>query len=250
MIDLRDKLILVTGASGGIGRAISQKVAACGSRVILFGRDKRRLQETLNSLTGNGHGQFKLDITDYPLISDTIKEIVEKFGTIDGFVNCAGIEKTIPFNISKPSVFKEIFEINVFAGFELARNITQKNNFSHTGASFIFISSVMAKLGEQGKIAYCASKSALSSGIKAMAFELAAKKIRCNCVLPGIVKTDMTSRLFESLDDDLKEKIIIKHPLGIGEANDIASLVVFLLSDESKWITGAEYVIDGGYSIH
>ena len=85
MIDLTGKLILVTGASGGIGRAISQKVAACGSRVIIFGRDKHRLQETLNSLTGIGHSQFCLDITDYPLVSNNINEIVEKFGPIDGF---------------------------------------------------------------------------------------------------------------------------------------------------------------------
>jgi NAD(P)-dependent dehydrogenase (short-subunit alcohol dehydrogenase family) len=250
MTDLNGKLVLVTGATSGIGRAICQKTALCGARVILIGRNQSRLKETLVSLVGNGHSYFCVDITDYNLITKIIQDAVEKFGTIDGFVNSAGVEKTIPFKISKPSVFKEIFEVNVFAGFELLRIISKKNFVSSRGGSFIFLSSILGRLGQYGETAYCASKSALLAGIKAVALELAPRRIRCNCVLPGYVETEMLKRLFDLLPEESKETIIKKHPLGIGDPNDVASLVAFLLSDEAKWITGAEYVIDGGYSIH
>jgi NAD(P)-dependent dehydrogenase (short-subunit alcohol dehydrogenase family) len=250
MIDLAGKLILVTGASSGLGRAISQKASICGARVILVGRNQSRLKETLNSLHGKGHYACCIDITDYNLLTKTIKEVVEKIGTIDGFVNSAGVDKTIPFKISKPAVFKEIFEVNVFAGFELLRIISNKNIVSPGGGSFILLSSVLGRLGQYGETAYCASKSALLSGIKAVALELAPRKIRCNCVLPGYVETELVKTLFDSITVETKENIIKNHPLGIGEPADVAALVIFLLSDEAKWITGAEYIIDGGYSIH
>lgn len=250
MIDLKGKLILVTGASSGLGRAISQKASVEGARIILLGRNPGRLEETINSLKGKGHSFFSIDITNFDLLKNTIQYAVEKSGPIDGFVHSAGIDKTIPFRLSKPSVFNEVFGINVFAGFELARIISQKNYFSSNGASYVFLSSVLGKLGESGKTAYSASKSALLAGIKSMALELAKQGIRCNCVLPGVVETDMVNRLFNSMTIESKNKILEMHPLGFGEPNDVAALVTFLLSDEAKWITGAEYIIDGGYSIH
>ncbi|HEY5123932.1 MAG TPA: SDR family oxidoreductase [Ignavibacteria bacterium] len=250
MIDLTGKLILVTGASSGLGRTISQKASLNGARIILLGRNQFRLEETFNLLKGEGHSYFSVEITDFDLLKKTIQLAVERSGPIDGFVHSAGIDKTIPFRLSKPSVFDEIFRVNVFAGFELARIISQKNYVSSNGASYVFLSSVLGRLGASGKTAYSASKSALLSGIKSMALELAEKRIRCNCVLPGVVATDMVNRLFNSMTIESKNKILKMHPLGIGAPNDVASLVTFLLSDEAKWITGAEYIIDGGYSIH
>ena len=107
----------------------------------------------------------------------------------------------------------------------------------------------MGKLGEQFKTIYCASKSSLISGSKAIALELASKRIRCNCILPGIVETEMVQELFDTIPPESKKKVIDSHPLGIGRPEDVAALVAFLLSDESRWITGAEFVIDGGYSM-
>jgi NAD(P)-dependent dehydrogenase (short-subunit alcohol dehydrogenase family) len=248
MINLSGKRILITGASSGIGRAVSVLAAALGAKLVLFGRNIERLEITFNLLQGSGHEYYSIDITDYPQVEQTIRSSVANAGSISGFVHSAGIEKTTPLKSSSPLLFKELFEINVFAGFEISRIISQKNIFDPVGASYIFISSVMARLGEPGKIAYCASKSALLSGSKAMALELAGKKIRCNCVLPGIVETEMVIKLFDAIPPEAKRKIIEKHPLGIGKPDDIAFLVCFLLSDLSRWITGSEYIIDGGYS--
>ena len=250
MIDLTGKNILVTGASSGLGKAISQTVASQGATVLLSGRDELRLKETLDSLAGSNHVLFPGDIADFSVISQISKAIIEKGIKISGFVHSAGIEKTLPLVGSTPAIFQEVFNINVFAGFEFVRLLSRKNIVDPNGASFIFLSSVMGKLGEPFKTVYCASKSALISGSKAIAFELASKNIRCNCVLPGIVETEMVQELFKSIPAEAKEKIIGNHPLGLGKPEDVAALVAFLLSDEARWITGAEYTIDGGYSIH
>jgi NAD(P)-dependent dehydrogenase (short-subunit alcohol dehydrogenase family) len=248
MINLKGKRIVVTGASSGIGKAVSQKAAILGGSVILFGRNIRRLEETYESLPGSGHELFSIDITNYPQVEKILRSSVAKNGTFGGYVHCAGIEKTTTLRASTPKLFREVFEINVFAGFEMARIISQKTMVDLDGASFVFLSSVMGRLGGLGKIAYCSSKSALLSGVKAMSLEVATKKIRCNCILPGIVETEMIKELFDTLPQEAKKNIVSSHPLGIGKPEDVASLACFLLSEQARWITGAEYIIDGGYS--
>ncbi len=248
MINLEGKRILVTGASSGIGRAVAIQAASLGASLILLGRNDERLKITHNSLQGIGHEYYSIDITNYSQVEKIINSSVANSGYINGFVHSAGIEKIVPFKASTPQHFKEVFEINVFAGFEIARLLSQKKNVNPTGASHVFISSVNARLGDPCKIIYCSSKSALLAGVKAMALELSSKKIRCNCVLPGCVDTEMVKKIFETVPIEAKQEIINKHPLGIGQPEDVANLVCFLISDLAKWITGSEYIIDGGYS--
>jgi NAD(P)-dependent dehydrogenase (short-subunit alcohol dehydrogenase family) len=248
MINLEGKRILITGASSGIGKAFAAQAASSGATLILWGRNAERLEETYNSLQGSGHICHAFDITDYPLTEQHILQAVADGRKINGFVHSAGIEKTTPIKASTPQVFKKMFEINVFAAFEIARILSRKNIADPAGASYVFLSSVKGKSGDPGKVAYCSSKSALLAGVRAMALELAGKKIRCNCVLPGIVTTPMTEKLFESIPPETKQKIIDNHPLGLGSPEDVASLISFLISDQARWITGSEYVIDGGYS--
>ena len=248
MINLKDKRILVTGASSGIGKSVAILASRLKAKLIIIGRNSERLNSTFESLEGTGHEQFICDVTDYIRIEEIIQSSVKANGPISGFVHSAGIEKTLPLKASKNQFFREVFDINVFSGFEISRIISNKGIFNSNGASYVFISSIKGKLGEPANIIYCSSKSALLSGVKAMALELAQKKIRCNCVLPGIVETEMVKSLFNSIPVDAKEKIIAKHPLGIGKPEDVASLIVFLLSDHARWITGSDYVIDGGYS--
>ena len=206
------------------------------------------LKRLINSLNGTGHEYHAFDITDYHQVEQVIRTSVDNGPRINGFVHSAGIERTTTIKASTPEIFREIFEINVFAGFEIARILSRKGIVDPMGASFIFLSSVKGKLGDPGKVAYCSSKSALLSGVRAMALELARKKIRCNCILPGIVMTPMTAELFNNIPPETKQKIIDKHPLGLGSPDDVANLICFLISDLAKWITGSEYVIDGGYS--
>jgi NAD(P)-dependent dehydrogenase (short-subunit alcohol dehydrogenase family) len=250
MINLKNQRILITGASSGIGKAIAQKVSHLGAQVILFGRDLDRLSILKSTLNNLPNEMYATDLTKFNDVAEIIKSSVLTNGPINGLVHCAGIQKILPFKASTPKVFKEVFEINVFAGFEIARIIVNNNIQSEALTSFVFISSVMGKLGDAGEVIYCASKGALVSGVKALAIELASKNIRCNCILPGIVKTEMSKRLFESIPDNSKEKIIAAHPLGLGTPDDIASITAFLLSSEAKWITGSDFIVDGGYSAH
>jgi NAD(P)-dependent dehydrogenase (short-subunit alcohol dehydrogenase family) len=137
----------------------------------------------------------------------------------------------------------------LIAGFELAKILSKKKYSHEQGSSFVFISSVMGILGQKGKVGYCCSKGAVITGCKAMALELAPKNIRVNCVLPGVVKTEMTEKLFKIIPQESKDNIIAMHPLGLGTPDDIANACVFLLSDASRWVTGANLLVDGGYVI-
>lgn len=248
MFNLSNKKILITGASSGIGKAVAQFASSLGARLVIIARNRERLQQTFDKLEGGNHEQFVCNVTDYSLLNDVISESIRNSGYFSGFVHCAGIEKTLPLRVSKNSIFKDIFEINVFSAFEIARLLAQKGNYNPSGTSIILISSVMGIKGEIGKVSYCASKSALLAGSKALALELAPKKIRCNCVLPGVVQTEMITTLFESISEESKQNIVSKHPLGLGMPDDVAALICFLLSNEARWITGSEYVIDGGYT--
>ena len=138
MIDLTGKNILITGASSGLGRAISQMVASQGATVFLSGRNEEHLKSTLNSLGGAGHFIFPGDISIFSVIEQITKAIIEKNIKISGFVQSAGLEKNLPLISSNPSVFQEVFNVNVFAGFEFVRLLSRKNIVDPRGASLIF----------------------------------------------------------------------------------------------------------------
>jgi len=244
---LDNKVILITGASSGLGKATAITLSNEGAKLILIGRDRDRLNETLSLLLGSNHLVFSIDITNYKLIEEIIMESVSKLGPIAGFVHCAGIEKTIPFRNMRSKYYEELFAINNIAGFELARIISKKKYIA-SKASFVFISSIFGKLGKEGLVGYCASKAALVASVKAMSLELSVKGVRCNTVLPGVIQTEMLDKMFESLPDNFKTNIETQYPLGLGEAEDVADLCLFLVSEKSKWITGSDIVIDGGYS--
>ena len=248
MIDLRNKRILVTGASSGIGWEVSILASNLGAELVMIARNTQRLQETYDRLKKNNHELISCDVTDYLKVNDYIKTSVNQSGPFSGFVHCAGIDKTLPLKASTNKTFKEVFETNVFSAFEISRIICQKGNYNPFHTSIVFISSVLGLKGQIGRIVYSSSKSALLAGSKALALEYATKGIRSNCVLPGVVKTEMISKLFNNITEEAKNSIIYKHPLGIGSPSDVASLVCYLLSDKARWITGADYVIDGGYN--
>jgi len=248
IFNLKNKNIIITGASSGIGRQCAIIFSQLGANVILIARNEERLKDTFNKLDKGNHLIIPQDITEYTKLEEVVNTAVDKIGRIYGFVYSAGIEMTLALRSMQPFYYEEIFSVNVIAGFELAKIISNKKYLNKNGASFVFISSIMGILGQPGKVAYCSSKGALISGAKAMALELAKKNIRVNCILPGLVETEMSNKMLEKLSEESRKSIIDIHPLGLGKPEDIANACVFLLSDDSRWITGTKLIVDGGYS--
>jgi NAD(P)-dependent dehydrogenase (short-subunit alcohol dehydrogenase family) len=201
-------------------------------------------------LSKGNHSFYVCDITNYTNLEPLINKAVDFSGKISGFVHSAGIESTLPINNVKPEYYDKFFSTNVISAFEITKIISKKKYLSSEGASIVFISSIMGLLGQPGKTVYCSSKGALISGCKALALELASKGIRVNCILPAIIKTEMTSKLFCSLSEESVNSIIKMHPLGLGNPEDVSNACIFLLSGASKWITGTNLIVDGGYSAH
>ncbi|SJN48214.1 3-oxoacyl-[acyl-carrier protein] reductase [Sphingobacterium faecium PCAi_F2.5] len=239
------KNILVTGATSGIGKGIVEELVKNPNNTVYgIGRDVSKiafLQKSAN---------FRFIAFDLYQVEEIENLFKKEFSDIkfSGFIHCAGIEETLPITIYNPQKIQNIFQLNVFSAIELLRFISKKK---HTvdQASFILLSSVMGELGQPGKVGYCSSKSAILGLVKSLALELSKRKIRVNAVSPGIVNTPLTQFLFEQVDADNVNQIKEMHPLGIGEVADVVGMLMFLLSDQSKWITGQNFKVDGGYSI-
>ena len=245
---LKNKNILITGASSGIGRQCAITFSQLGANVTLIARNKERLKETYNKLDKGNHLIISQDITEYNKLEEVVNTAADKIGKISGFVHSAGIEMTLPLRNMQPSYYEKMFSVNVIAGFELAKIISKKKYIDKNGASFIFISSIMGIVGNPALIGYSASKGALISATKSMAIELVSKNIRVNSISPGHIKTEMANRLFGKISEKSKKEIIEMHPLGLGRPDDIANASAFLLSDAARWVTGTNLIIDGGYS--
>lgn len=249
MFDLKGKTIVVSGASSGIGKACAIQAAELGARMILLGRDEIRLQETAAQLSGVEHCSIAHDITDYQGLNDQLIAVLDSESLqVHGFVHAAGIDQIMPFSLTKAQAFREMYEVNVIAGLELIKVLSKKKYMPENGASYLFISSVMGQLGDFGRASYCASKSAITSAVKALSLEFASKSARVNAILPGCIDTPMLQRSFAKMTVAEIESIKAAHPLGLGETEDVSALVCYLLSDYARWITGSNIIIDGGYS--
>lgn len=243
---LTNKTILITGASSGIGEATAIACDQQGAQLLLLGRNEERLRGTLGKLSSKKHRVLAVDLTNFEDLTQQLSVFLEDVKSIDGVVHAAGITATYPFKLYKPEQLDAILKINVQATFYVTKLLLRKLN--KEGASLVFISSIMASLGEKAKTMYAMSKGAVSAGAKSLAIEFASKNIRVNSIAPGIVNTPMTANASYKKNDVLLAKTLEKYPLGFGEPEDVAHSCIFLLSDASKWITGTEITIDGGYS--
>lgn len=244
MLEL-NRNILVTGATSGIGKGIVEElVKNPGNIVYGIGRDASKVASLQN------YPNFKFISFDLYKVEEIENLFKNEFSEIkfSGFVHCAGIEETLPITLYNPKKVLNIFQLNVFSAIELLRFLSKKKH-GVDQASFILLSSVMGELGQPGKVGYCASKSAILGLVKSLALELSKRKIRVNAVSPGIVNTPLTQVLFEQVDVESVKQIKEMHPLGVGEVDDVVGMLMFLLSDQSKWVTGQNLIIDGGYSI-
>lgn len=242
--DFSGKRILVTGASSGIGEAISRTLTAAGAEVIMVARDPEKLAAAAESVGASAY--YEMDLADVPAIAEQIETIIKERGPLDGFVHSAGIGTVRPLKLCVYDYMKQMMDINFFSFVEIVRIITKKKNFNE-GMSIVGISSVASQEGNQSKTGYCASKAAMDSAIRCMAKELGSKKIRVNSVMPGITRTAIFDQIMDNGGDseDLKG-ILQRQYLGICEPDNIAATVAFLLSEEAAFITGSSVAVDSG----
>lgn len=237
---------MVTGASSGIGEATAIACDKQGATLLLLGRNEERLNRTLGKLSNRNHKILAIDLIDFEMLAKALPDFLKNVESIEGVVHAAGITSTYPFKLFKPEQLDNILKVNVQTAFYLTKLVLSKLN--KQGSSLVFISSIMASVGEKAKTMYAMSKGAVSAGAKSLAIEYASRNVRVNTVAPGIVNTPMTVNATYKTNESLLAETLAKYPLGFGEPEDVAHACVFLLSDASKWMTGTEITLDGGYS--
>ena len=243
---LRDKTVLITGAGSGIGRETAIVASRLGAIVIMLDVNEDGLKETATYLTGDGHGYYVVDLTDYEAIGTIVKDVVTKHGIIHGLVHCAGISSRKPLNVLKKEGFNKVMDVNFYAFVELVRLVSKRGNFAD-GGSVLVMSSISSIKGYKAKTEYCVSKAAVDAFVRCMALEFAPRRIRINSVMPGEVLTPMAIKSREIAS--VAGTSIEEAPLGPTEPAEVANLIAFLLSDATKTITGTSICIDGGMSV-
>lgn len=244
-----DGWIVIAGASRGIGRAVAQRLAGDDANVVLSSRDGKALEEVAALYPPERCRMIPWDFSAPESLEEYAKLIAGNAGPVSGMVYCAGKQKTLPVNLSKPAVARDIFDLNTFSAIELVRVLSKKELLRSEGASYIFLSSLSAHEGQIGNSIYAASKAALEGFLPAAAAELAQKHIRLNALILGMVKTDMSQDFLRKLTAEQKSNLESGYPLGLGNPMDVASFIRYLLSDEARWITGQSFVIDGGHCV-
>ena len=241
-INLQNKRILVTGASSGIGRACAICASRMGARIILTGRRRDALKETLAMCEGEDHLAVEGDITSLGFIG----ELAKRSGRINGLVHAAGVMDVIPLKGLETPALERIMSVNFTSFLNLAKVFT-KRIYSEDGCAFVAISSTAGTAAWQGGIPYCSSKSALESATRVLALEYARPRLlRFNTVSPSYIRTAILDSAV-GIGVDAKSLIDSKQPLGLGEPEQVAWPVCFLLSDAANFITGVNLPVDGVY---
>jgi len=247
IINLENKKIIVTGASSGIGREISKEISEVGGNVMLIGRNEQELQNTKSIMERpENHGCFRYDLTDIYNIKPLIEKIVNFDGArIDGFVHAAGIEVTLPIKLVSYKKFDEAMRLHLYSFIEIIKILSNKQ-YNNNGLNIIALSSIAAVSGGQCQTIYSASKGAIDAAIIPLSKELAAKNIRINSIRPSIIKTPMTEKWAAKKGIEDLNELDKTQLLGLGEPQDVANMVLFLLSSASRFITGKSFSVDGG----
>lgn len=246
---LADRVVLVTGASSGIGRATAIVLSKLGAKLLLVARSPEGLAETRSLLSDGPHVVCPFDLNDIDAIPDWLKQVGKEHGPLAGLVHSAGIHVTRPVRFQSSEQLGEVMRVNFTAAMQLVKGFRQRGVCTNP-SSVVLVSSVMGLVGQPGVSAYVASKGALVAVARSLALELAPDGIRVNCVAPGQVESRMAAAQMESLTAEQQQAIAAMHPLGIGQPEDIGNSVAFLLSNAARWITGTTLVVDGGYTAH
>lgn len=237
---LDGKIVLVTGASSGIGRGIAITCSKMGATVIVNGRNQERLKETFSLMEGENNSLVVGDLTD----SQTLLALVESLPKLDGVVHCAGIGQRIPCKLLSEQLVDEVMDVNFKAPIMLQSELLKQNKLNK-GGSIVFIASMAIWSPSLGNSVYSASKGAVVSFANCLALELAPRKMRVNCISPAMVWTDLIQK--DGLEEEQLKADESNYPLKrYGQPEDIANLAVYMLSDASTWMTGSNVKISGG----
>lgn len=242
MKNLENKIAVITGGNSGIGYATAKRLKENGARVIITGRRKDAVDKAANELDIMGMVADQSKVSDIEQLAEAVKA---QFGKIDILLINAGITKFSTIEQIEEGQFDEMMNTN-FKGayFTLSRFIP----LLREGASVIMLSSTSATISPQSASVYAASKAAINAVVKIAALELAPKKIRVNAVSPGPVATEIMNKI--GLNETLENQLLQSIPMGrMGKAEEVASMVHYLAGEEASFLTGANFLVDGGQSI-
>lgn len=247
MFRLDGKTALVTGASQGIGKTLSLRLAQQGAQVILAARSADKLAAVAEEIEAAGGRAFalSLDVSKPDSIAEQLAEIPEEFADIDILVNNAGITRDGLFARMGLEQWQQVIDTNLTGAYGVTKEIV-KGMMRRRYGRIIFVSSVIGLMGNAGQANYAASKAGVIGMAKSLAKELGGRKITVNVVAPGFVETAMTSDLSDKVRDQLEKTIVVRR---LGEPDDVAAPVVFLASDEAAYITGEVVNVSGGMYI-
>lgn len=234
---------IVTGASSGIGEAVALLLNELGATIIGIARNQQRL-EAMKAKAKHPESVFleQKDLTeDIEGLPAYVKALKEKYGKFSGMAYCAGISQIQPLQFLDYNDLKKIFGINYFAPVLMIKGVVDKRYNIGTGTSIVAIASIASFVRDKGHLSYAGSKAALSASLKSISKEVVGRGVRVNCVSPSNVKTPMNMGV-EGYEESQKEF----YPFGFGETKDVADMIVYLLSDKAKFISGQNYIIDSG----
>ena len=239
-MNLKNKKVLITGATGGIGNSLVEKFYKLGSLILATGTNENKLEELKKKYTNIKIEKFKLD--EHDKIEKFIENVNEKLNGIDVLVNNAGITlDNLSIRLSEEN-WKKVLDINLTASFLMCK-YTIKKMLKNKHGKIINITSIVGHTGNLGQANYAASKAGIVAFSKSLAIEYAKKNININCVSPGFIKTEMTDKI----NEEFKKILLSKIPSGyLGTGEDVSNCVAFLASDMSKYINGETIHVNGG----
>jgi 3-oxoacyl-[acyl-carrier protein] reductase len=245
---LAGKTVLVTGGSRGIGRAIVERFAGDGADVTFFYRgNEAAAQEVVDAVTAAGGkaAAEQVDITDAQAVAAAVERLVERVGRIDVLVNNAGVVRDNLLAMLEDDDIRTVLDTNVGGVFNVTRAVVP-HMISKRAGKIVNLSSVAGEKGGRGQSNYAASKGAINAFTKALAVELASRRITVNCVAPGVIETEMSQAVRDLAGDEVKARILLRR---YGQPQDIAHAVWFLASRFADYVTGEVLHVDGGFKM-
>ena len=243
--DFSGKRFIVTGATSGIGQATAIKLSEQGAEVCLLARNREKMQDTLSLLSGNGHRSYIKDFSESGGYKEIFDDIISDGHKIDGLVYCAGIANIVPVSLLNKKTMDESMTTNLYSFIEMVSLLSKRKY--HDSANIVGVSSISTLYPQKCQGLYVATKSAMNSLVSSLAIELANKGIRINTVMPGATYTKMLQDSYEDKTYEAIKEAIVQQVLGLIDPEDVADVILFLLSDASRKITGREIYADAGY---